>query len=328
MPVTMKRLLLIIPLLLTVAAYAQRRDSSVGTNRYFSALYDNDYFSASDQYYTQGVRFQLTTPFLRRSPLSKLLLPSGKGSLNYYSLAFVQDCFTPTSIRRDTVFTGDRPFGAIIYLGSLRVSNNSAERKRVTSEIAIGGIGPCAHCKETQENIHAWIGDIQPLGWQFQLSQDLLLNYYAKYELGLGRQRPNSDLTGFADASAGTVYNNLGLGFTARTGWLNPYFSSIGPARKNSAEAAGNRRIQFYLFTRAKAQGVLYNGALQGGMFNRNSIYTIGAQDVKRLVLSGFLGAVLVIKDFHIEYNQAFLSPEFRNGLSHGWGHINITTCF
>ncbi len=317
---------LILFLLLTQACFAQRKDSA-SSNRYINIHYDNDYFSATDEYYTQGVRLELTTPLLRK-PFRCIFPSAGVKSMNYYSLAFVQDCFTPTSIRRDTVFTGNRPFGAIMYLGASRISNNEAERYRLSSELQAGAIGPCAHCKETQEDIHAAIGDIQPLGWQFQISQDLLLNYYVKYEYAVGVQKKHYDLTGFADATLGTIYDNLGGGFTARFGWLNPYFSGISPARKRSVEAQDKRRYQFYLFTRTKAQGVLYNGAIQGGMFNKGSIYTIAPKDVSRLVYSGFIGAVIVLKDVRIEYAQAFLSPEFKNGISHGWGHVNITTCF
>ena len=93
----------------------------------------------------------------------------------------MQDCFTPASIRRDTFLRGDRPFAATMYLGHFKISNREEKKQRLISEIDLGAIGPCAVCEEEQKGIHRSLLNIQPLGWEFQISNDVLLNYRMRY---------------------------------------------------------------------------------------------------------------------------------------------------
>ena len=45
---------------------------------YFRFHYDNDYFTATDYYYTQGYNFEFTSPILQKNPINNLFLkPSG-----------------------------------------------------------------------------------------------------------------------------------------------------------------------------------------------------------------------------------------------------------
>ncbi len=64
--------------------------------------YDNDFFSATDRYYTQGIHLTIIHPVIKYSPISYALIRLKNQSLNYYGLEIAQDCFTPKSIRYDT----------------------------------------------------------------------------------------------------------------------------------------------------------------------------------------------------------------------------------
>jgi len=57
-------------------------------------------------------------------------------------------------------------------------------------------------------------------------------------------------------------------------------------------------------------------------------VYTIRVSDVNRIVGRGEIGIVIAYKRFSIEFSKVHISPEFYNGLWHGWGHCVLTYCF
>ena len=66
--------------ILTVAKYtsAQIIDNTPSFknsgNTYIRFQYDNDFFTKTDEYYTQGIHVELVDPSLKKNPLSNLLL--------------------------------------------------------------------------------------------------------------------------------------------------------------------------------------------------------------------------------------------------------------
>jgi lipid A 3-O-deacylase len=283
----------------------------------FSINYDNDFFSATDQYFTQGIRFELYSPFIKKIPVRFLLPRIHKTEEENFGLTANQQCFTPTSIRRDTVFTGNHPFAGAIFLGFTRMSNSSTKQDRLSSELDLGGIGPCASCKETQENIHKWLKNIQPLGWEFQVRDDIVINYALKYEKGV------FDANGFdaqliARVNAGTLYDDAGFGLRIRGGWKDNYFKIISFSDK----------FQCYAFLSGEVRYAGYNGALEGGMFNHTSVYVVTPDRLEHLVISTTQGLVLKYHKLFLEYTKFFQSPEYETGREHSWGHCNITILF
>jgi lipid A 3-O-deacylase len=154
-------------------------------DHFFRVVYDNDLFSGTDRYYTQGVIIEMSVPALSAWPLSKILVPLNKLANNYYWSAFEQDCFTPKSIRRDTVNRFDRPYAALLYYSRYLLSMNDRRKQRLSTRLDLGVIGPLAGGRETQTAIHRATNNDEPLGWQHQLKNDLLLNYSLAIEQGL-----------------------------------------------------------------------------------------------------------------------------------------------
>jgi hypothetical protein len=171
------------------------------------------------------------------------------------------------------------------------------------SEVDAGGIGPCAHCKETQENIHKWLHNIQPLGWQFQVGNDIVLNYFFHYDRKVLRER-YFDASLFADVKAGTLFDGAGFGNKMRLGILD-----------------ARERFHGYVFSTAEIYAVGYNAVLEGGVFREQNIYTIPPGRVERLLLDASIGLVLYYRKISVEYTKHFISPEFYHGLEHSWGH-------
>ncbi len=112
--------------------FSQKEDSLIQQARlenYIRINYDNDFFNATDRYYTQGIKLSFIHPIVKYSPLSYALIQINKNALNYYGLHIEQDCFTPRSIRYDTIPYGERPYAAVflshIHLHPLILSKKS-----------------------------------------------------------------------------------------------------------------------------------------------------------------------------------------------------------
>src|SRR4051812_49418585 len=100
--------------LLPFAAKAQSIDNTPpsaagGYSHYFRFSYENDFFQATDRYYTQGIQAELVSPSLQHIPVMRLLIHPHSGSATY-GVAVQHAGYTPTSISSDDILHGDRPF--------------------------------------------------------------------------------------------------------------------------------------------------------------------------------------------------------------------------
>ncbi|MGQ0828839.1 MAG: lipid A deacylase LpxR family protein [Bacteroidota bacterium] len=304
---------------LPIPTFSQK--DTLVADRYVHFYYDNDFFSATDRYYTQGIGIELIIPAMKKSPVSKVLIPF-KNAINYYGIRIAQDVFTPRSIRYDSIFEGERPYAGVFLTTHFLISINTEKKERLSTSVDIGIIGPEAKGEEEQKGIHHALNNIQPLGWENQIATDFIINYNAQFEKGFYIKN-NIELIGFVDGRVGTLYNDIGVGAIVRSGWMEPYFKNLGLTRQKN-----RKKIQCYALLKGKIKTVGYNATLQGGVFNKKSVYTIPSADVERLVGIGYIGIVIAYKRVSLEYTKSYLSPEFKNGLSHGWGHCAITFCF
>lgn len=289
--------------------------------RYFSLSYDNDFFRGTDRYYTQGIIIDLVIPVLRKNPLSNLLLriPESK---RYDGLKIQQDGFTPRSIRHDSIYFGERPYASVLFFSFYRVSLNKTSKQSFISEIYLGVIGPYGKGEEEQKRIHKSLNNIQPLGWEYQIKNDIVLNYNIQYEKGI----VGSDYFEFnviSGARAGTLYDDIDLGFRLRCGLMQSYFDNMGLSKDRE-----QKKFQCYFYIKETGKLVIYNATLQGGLFNKNSVYTIPANEIKRFTSTTSFGLVIAYNSISIEFAETYITREFKTGLDHGWGHCNLKICF
>jgi lipid A 3-O-deacylase len=293
---------------------------AASTNRYFKLNYDNDFFSAFDRYYTQGIYLELIIPAFRKSPLNYILI-GGKKSQKFYGLGARQDCFTPKTIRYDTLNYLERPYAGTIVMFENKTSLNSVNRSKIYSEITLGAIGPCAKCEEEQKGIHKALDNIAPLGWENQISNDAIINYTTQFEKGIFN-------LGFLECyggigfRAGTLYTDANAELNFRLGKMNSYFDNLGVVKN-----ATKNKFQVYGIGRISSKLVGYNGTLQGGLFTKSK-HTFNESFIQRDVHRLFYGIVVAYNRFSVEYSKIHLTKEFKGGIPHGWGHCNFTYCF
>jgi lipid A 3-O-deacylase len=315
----MRRLLFLnVLFLLTISAPAQQISNTamyrnISSSKYFRVHYENDYFSATDIYYTQGINVEQVHPIIGKWSTSKLLI-SGAPEKTKFGISIEHEGYTPTSISHPEILYGDRPFAACLFLKTFSIVNNPDKRARISSALSAGVIGPAAGGKEMQETIHHWVNAKQPQGWQNQIQNDVILNYQVEYERGLVTTDYFS-LAGKVAARAGTFNTKASVGTIFMAGIFdNPFVNFSTPKNKS----------QVYLYAEPLLTLVGYDATLQGGLFNKTSAYTISSTSVSRLVFQGNAGLIIVIRALQLEYFQSYLTKEFKTGNYHMWGGIRI----
>ena len=296
---------------------AQKDSSGTKTSNYnyLRINYENDYFTQTDIYYTQGIRIESVNPIYRYSPIM-WLLPRLNNSTVQYGLAAVQDCFTPTNISLDTIQKGDRPYAGYIYLGHYKTSVDYYKKQLMTAELDVGEIGACAECEAEQKEIHKYGNNVQPEGWKYQIGTGLMLNYKLRYEKALFADTA-IDLDAVGQVNAGTVFDNALAGLTLHIGKMQSYF-------------IGNHTTAFQLYGTVQAwvEGVAYNGTLQGDLFTRNSVYTLTQKQITPIVFGDSYGLCLSWHKVAVNYFVTHITNEIQTGVYHGWGHLDITIYF
>lgn len=305
-------------LLLSLLSFAQRIDNTasfreIKSNHYFRYYFDNDFFANSDHYYTQGHNFELVSPKLLKNPLNILFIKL-KNSKQKYGLSLEQVGFTPTSLESNEILYGDRPFAAAITLKSFLISTDTIHKSTFSSTLSFGVIGPFSSAKEIQTIIHKYIDKQIPLGWQYQIKNDVILNYEISYEKQLYRINNLFALNSIAKLRLGTMNTNLSGGLTTTFGKINSPF--IFQKDQNN--------YKIYGYWQGLVTAVGYDASLQGGVFNKNSPYVITDENMERFTFQKNFGVVFHYKTLYLEYYRSWLSKEFKTGGAHSWGGFRI----
>ena len=209
---------------------------------------------------------------------------------------------------------GDRPFNANLTLKTLLIQADSVQHQNISTSFSVGVMGPAALGKEIHVGIHRLLKNEPPLGWQHQIQNDFILNYQILYEkqvLSLGNYFL---LNALAEARVGTHNNKLSGGINFMAGRFTKKFLPV----------TNKKKVEFYLYAQSKLSLIGYDASLQGGIFNRKSVYTISAVDINRVTVQTDAGMILNLKKFFLSYSRSFLSKEFITGKSHRWGGISV----
>ncbi|MEP7237658.1 MAG: lipid A deacylase LpxR family protein [Ferruginibacter sp.] len=300
-------------------ARAQLIDNSstfrkIDRSSYFRFHYDNDYFTKTDEYYSQGITFEYVHPLIQRFPISKLLWKPFK-TLPQYGVSFNVFGYTPTTILSDSILYGDRPFNASISLKTFLIQVDDVHQQQISSAFSIGVMGPAALGYDIQYNIHRWTKNPVPHGWQHQTKNDIIINYQLNYEKQLLSAGNNFLLNTTAEARLGTLDDKLSGGFNFIAGRFNKRYTT-GDDKK--------RKVEYYFYGQGRANFIGYDASMQGGILNRKSPYVIAGSDVTRITFQADAGIILNFRKLYLSYTQSLLTKEFRTGKYHRWGGVSL----
>lgn len=296
--------------------------------RYFKLQFDNDILDNTDRFYTNGILLQYICPAFSSSPLSKLMVPYWRPGINYYGMSLVQNMYTSSKTKVGGILYGDRPYAAYLYLSAFKITNDPVHRMRQVSELQLGVIGPASLGGVVQTWFHQAVpSNDKPQGWEYQINNDLLLNYLVAYEKGLVSKRNlELNLTGYG--ILGTVHTEVNAGFYFRAGLFNPYFKTLGFSKRSVNRANGTRNTQAFAFLKATGTACGYDATLQGGLFNRDNAYTLPADSISRFQFNGSAGVAVSWGAARLDIEQHLISPEFTGGLWHLWIGVGLTFSF
>ncbi|MEZ4803691.1 MAG: lipid A deacylase LpxR family protein [Gelidibacter sp.] len=287
----------------------------ISSERYFRFNYENDYFAATDENYTQGYNFELALPVFEKNPINHLFIIP-KDTHRSYGLAIEHIGYTPNHYERPDIQFGDRPFAAAIMLKSFVVSTDTIKKSRWTGALSLGIIGPGAFGEEMQVGIHKATGNKEPLGWRHQIKNDVVLNYQLGYEKQVLRWDDWFSLQAQTRMQLGTLFTNASIGFNTTLGWIDSPFSNA------------TRTYRLYFYVNPMANVVGYDATLQGGLFNKSSPYTIASRDIERLTAQLDYGFILKTRTLYFEFSRSLITREISTLDSASWGGVKVGFTF
>lgn len=306
--------LLLILLLSTFFSRAQQKNfqNEIGFQS------DNDAYLAqgSDRYYTNGLfiyfRHALQTDTADQKLFGKTL-----------GFEIGQKMYNPQSAFIPAAQYVDRPFAGYLYAGSslqYLFKNESALKLGVQ----LGVTGPAALARQAQELVHRVVGFYTPMGWQYQIRNNIGVNFLANYDLLFFRSGW-FDLAGNTAANLGTTFTGAGVGLTLRFGEFNPLYHSVstsGLVAKNRLINEIHRR-EFFFYLKPSANYIAYDATVQGNLFGSSNDPQEITSKPKSFVFSQEVGGNLTAGHFTFNLAAVFKTREVKEMvLAHQWGTV------
>lgn len=279
---------------------------------------DNDIVFRIDRYYSSGVTINVYLDWLKKSPINKILLPSGKKETTYYAMSITHKMFTPERTLTSRIVYKDHPYSSYLLIGGKKISYNLQSRIKKTSTFEIGVIGSLAGGQAIQNELHNKLSIAQESkGWHNQIKNDICLQYGAIFEKGI-IHLPVLEVNGFVATTIGIPHTEAQLGGYARVGFFDDYFRGMGIDISPDFNA--------WFFISGSVYLVNYNATLQGGTINQDNVHTINP--INNTLLHGKIGGVIEYRRISAEYGMEVSSPEFSTAWWHRWAHLVIAVAF
>ena len=239
-----------------------------------SIYFDNDVFTGNDNKYTGGLGFAWTSAaaetyperaFQRKIMRAFSFLPTmnDEGYRNYLQFVLGMEAYTPTDIRSLDPPPGEHPYAGVVYVDSSLFSMSRIARHQLT--LRLGLVGPATGAEEVQRWIHEIIGSPLPQGWDTQIKNEPIVNFFYQYNRRLLRRAP-PDRFGFdfswnGGGGAGNYYIGANVGLTGRIGYRVPDNYGITPLLGGTEYTVGvappRKKFMVYAFLGAQGFGVV-----------------------------------------------------------------------
>ncbi|RAJ06825.1 hypothetical protein LX64_01952 [Chitinophaga skermanii] len=296
-------------------------------------FFDDDFFNyrgeGTDREYTAGTKIDFYyTNEGKRNFFDKLLIRMASDADNLYGYGITQQMYAPNNIDTPGIVIGDRPYAGVLTINHSLVSSDMKRGQKITTQLDIGVIGPWAFAEQTQNFAHNLIGYREAQGWDNQIANDIIINYYILYEKLLINPSPNLQIIGLLESNIGTRYNNLAVGLTFRAGIYNSYFCnyekpSVG--QRASRTCSDFRKFQVYVFMRPVVRAVMDDATLQGGFFtHENSPYYLTKDQITRVHMQYDWGLVIARGRLGLSFSEKLRTKEFDTGVNHQIGNLTL----
>ncbi len=209
--------------------------------------FENDGLFANDGNYTNGFSLAWESiPHLNRQPYLPASMPKLSQLQHHIRLPIAQThsawgvkisqrMWTPNEIGVITPQSDDRP-----YVGILEIESHTADYGSKFAQknwLALGITGPKSTAEYVQRKVHALIGSTSPLGWQYQIKEQVTLQLAYEVDALLFRTKKNRskhitnnqwEVSSYSHLSLGNFSTEASLGLLFRWGaGLNNTFGRL-----------------------------------------------------------------------------------------------------
>ncbi len=290
----------------------------------FTLTVENDKFTGSDNNYSNGIGLSWSTGELEPGDSSSLLqrwaglwrfLPwiGDRDHRTYASWTLGQEMHTPNDIRLPNPPLDDQPYAGILYVDTTLHARR--QRWGHTFNVRLGVVGPASHADWTQRHYHDLIDADEPLGWDTQLPNELLVNldYTAGYvwrdhaltESLSWRLIPNVSF------GLGNYFTGLSAGLYGEIGWHLSDALAFAALRNgiSTMTTVGSGRQEHWtlsLFAGVTGFAVGHYLPLDGTVFHDSR-----SVDTTRLVGQVTGGFALRKRAFVMSFSQTYFSETF-----------------
>ncbi|WP_459674297.1 lipid A deacylase LpxR family protein [Acidisoma sp. 7E03] len=299
---------------------------------------ENDVTGSTDEYYTSGLELGWTGPtgevpgFIANA--GHALLGAGNQRI---SISLSQQMYTPSDTQLDPPDPNDRPYAATLLLTGQLIQDTLFTRTRLG--LQAGVLGPDAGGEIVQNGFHTLIGDDKNQGWDYQLDNRPVLNFFADRTwrvplLTLAQDRMLDDgpvamellpdVTGFV----GTEQIYAQAGATLRLGQgLDDDFGAgrLMPGLDGGDAYLPDSGLAWYVFGGVDGRAVAYNTLLEGNSFaNGPSV------DKKPFVGDFSLGLAVIWHGVRVTFSQTWETHEFttQQGGLFDFGSVAVSARF
>ena len=204
---------------------------------------------------------------------------------------FGQKIFTSSdlSLQPEQIDTNrDRPYAGWTYM-SLFFEVETLQDRYLKHEFSLGCVGPCSQADSIQTEWHELFGFIRPEGWDLQIKNQLALQYFLEYKTNRYEIYPFISLHPRYKLSLGTVFDDISFG--------GEFIIGDKSNRVISEAQFKHKKWDWQIFLHNDIKIVLFNGTLEGSLFNDSSPHTVSPS---RVVLENGLG-------IRLNYDQRYL---------------------
>ncbi len=288
--------------LLAIGAYAQPLRVALVVRE------ENDFFTRSDQYFSNGTHFGI----ILNRPLmgfTRKILPVFSSFQDLeFGVGIAQNIYTPQRIEETKFLEDDRPYAGTLFLTLYRAAAKKNGRMVFRTEFSAGIVGHQSQANDVQRFFHTLSSSKIPKGWDNQVPTALLANYQLDFSALIIQKGPFALLSG-AKINAGTVLNDLAVGTTLRFGFL--------PAGGKSFFQHG-KKITAYLFATGEQKYVIYNRLLTTGFESKE-------HSIEEWANTFQYGMEVAGHWFRLSYAFNWLSKEREDLHTHRYGTAMLT---
>lgn len=290
----------------------------------------NDIFFKTDKYFTHGTRIFTYNDFLKSTPLRWLNLKTSGPKTDYYQgIYLLSNLYTPRDLEDTGIIINDRPYASYMLIGLSGISNNPGDKYRLTSEVAGGVMGNTALGKQIQSLGHLIPPNNPPKGWDKQLSNSFVVNYYTRIDYLLAEVPRRFEGFVSAEGNIGTLQINGSVGGFVRLGLFDSYLRSIGPTTKRNVNYKRITGYQLYVRVGQELKLVGFDGTMEGGLIKqKQNQYTLASEDVTRQLWNTHAALGFSLRNLFVEVRGDYVTHQFKGGTDHRWGNIHVGFAF